>query len=94
MRICFLVPDGVGLRNYLYSSLIDRLPKDAELILLTVLPPEVVQEVQQVHQKEIRHVAMTTYREAFWGKLLKESITYARLRYNTRKVDNSTIMLR
>lgn len=93
MRICFLVPDGVGLRNYLYSSLIDRLPKDAELILLTVLPPEVVQEVQQVHQKEIRHVAMTTYREAFWGKLLKESITYARLRYNTSKVDNSTIMI-
>jgi hypothetical protein len=37
MKICFLVPDGVGLRNYLYSKLIDEFPDEVEIMLLTVL---------------------------------------------------------
>ena len=86
MKICFLVPDGVGLRNYLYSSLIDKFPEDAEILLLTVLPREVLDEVEKIHNRKFSYVAMTAYNEAFKGKLLKEAITYARLRYNTRKI--------
>jgi hypothetical protein len=93
MKICFLVPDGVGLRNYLYSSLIDKFPADAEILLLTVLPREVLDEVEKIHNRKFSYVAMTAYNEAFKGKLLKEAITYARLRYNTRKMRNDTIMI-
>lgn len=93
MKICFLVPDGIGLRNYLYSKLIDEFPADVEIMLLTVLPIEVVKDVTMVHRQKILHVPMTVYRESFKGKLLKEVITYARLKYNTRKVKNDTIMI-
>ncbi|WP_062122320.1 hypothetical protein [Geofilum rubicundum] len=93
MKICFLVPDGVGLRNYLYSKLMDEFPDEVEIMLLTVLPQEVVKDVALSHRHKISHVAMTGYKESFKGKLLKEVITYARLRYNTRKVQNDTIMI-
>ncbi len=93
MKICFLVPDGVGLRNYLYSQLIDEFPDEVEIMLLTVLPQEVVKDVALAHRHKITHVPMSGYQESFKGKLLKEVITYARLRYNTRKVKNDTIMI-
>jgi len=93
MKICFLVPDGVGLRNYLYSNLISEFPDEVEIMLLTVLPQEVVKEVEMIHNRNITYVPMTAYSESLKGKLLKEIITYARLRYNTRKVKNATIMI-
>ncbi len=93
MRICFLVPDGVGLRNYLFSKLIKSFKEGDEIILWTTLPLDVIKDVEDLHSFKVTHYKMATYKEGFKDKLLKEVITYARLKYNSGITGNPTIML-
>jgi hypothetical protein len=94
MRICFLVPDGTGLRNYLYSNVIDRLDDDDEVVLYTTLSVDILDELKKLHpHKNIVYHKMPLYTESFWGKLVKEAITYARLVVNTRIDNNPTTMI-
>ncbi|WP_052345542.1 hypothetical protein [Alkaliflexus imshenetskii] len=94
MRICFLVPDGVGLRNYLYSSILDKFPEHAEIVLYTTLSEEIIEEVKKLHPKRnVVYKKMELYRESLMGKLLKEAITYARLRHYTSLDNNDTTMI-
>lgn len=94
MKICLLVPDGTGLRNYLYSSFVDCFSKADEVVLYTTLSDEILEELKKLHpDRTFTYQRMPTYAESFVGKLLKESITYARLRYNTKLDDNPTTMI-
>ncbi|MDR2926896.1 MAG: hypothetical protein LBV41_01645 [Cytophagaceae bacterium] len=93
MKICFLVPDGMGLRNYMFSKLLNKFDVSDEITVMTILPEQIIDEVQNLHNRKITYRLMSRCSEAFTGKLLKETITYARLRYNTKKVKNDTIML-
>jgi len=93
MKICFWVPDGTGLRNYLFSKLLDKFDESDEIILLTVLPESIIDEVKKIHTQKIVYKQVEIYYESIWGKLIKEIITNARLRQYTRKVKNETIMI-
>ena len=93
MKVCFLVPDGTGLRNYLFSKLLSKFDVSDEIVVMTVLPEKIIEEIQELHQRKVVYHPISRYREAFSGRLLKEMITYARLRYNTQKVNNDTIMI-
>ena len=93
MKICFLVPDGTGLRNYLFSKLLDKFDESDEIILMTVLPEKLIDEVQTLHHHKITYYPMSRYKDDFMCKLLKEMITYKRLRYNTKIDKNDTNML-
>ncbi|MFT3739990.1 MAG: hypothetical protein QM786_14655 [Breznakibacter sp.] len=94
MRICLLVPDGTGLRNYLYSSFVDHFAEHDEVVLYTTLSDEILQELKKLHpDRTFTYQRMPIYGESFTGKLLKEAITYARLRYNTQLDDNPTTMI-
>ena len=93
MRVCFLVPDGTGLRNYLYSKIIDQFSPNDEIVVWTTLSEEIVDQVTNLHGRPIGYVKMDVVKESFLCKLLKESITYARLRFNTTLDDNPTTMI-
>lgn len=93
MKVCFLVPDGTGLRNYLYSRVMDNFSPNDDVIVWTPLAAEVVEGVGNLHGRSIHYVKMELFREPWYCKLLKEAITYARLRHNTRIDANSTTML-
>ena len=47
MRICLLIPDGVGIRNYLYSDLLEILNKEGHRVVLWhSLDSEMIQLVE------------------------------------------------
>jgi len=93
MKILFLVPDGVGIKNYLYSPLLSKLSqKGAEVALLHNLTPSAVHQVEKLHGIPLRSFPMHPYREKPHIKFLRESIAYARLLHNTRITGNETIM--
>jgi hypothetical protein len=93
MKVCFLVPDGTGLRNYLYSHVIDHFSPNDEIIVWTTLSDEVVDQVANLHGRSVDYFPMDQFIEPFMCKLIKEAVTYARLRYNTRIDKNQTTMI-
>lgn len=94
MRVCFLIPDGVGIRNYLYSPIIPLLNDGgAEILIWHGLDPEVITQSKKLHvgifPKEFPFV---NYREDPVAQLLRDSVSYSRLVLNSKKLSNPTIM--
>lgn len=93
MRICFLIPDGVGIRNYLYSDVIPLLTKKGhQIILWHSLDPEMItitEERLQVkfEQKEFIHKPNSPLIQLF-----REAARFARLKRNSILKNNPTIL--
>ncbi len=91
-NILFVIPDGVGIRNYVYSSLIDHLKNNIQLYFWTTLPDAAINEVESLHKVSIKHTRFSLPREPLLTRIYRESATYARLLYNSKKLKNSTII--
>lgn len=92
-KILFMVPDGVGVRNYLYSDLITKLVKENySIVLLSNLPKSLVKELENLHQCNIENYPLTIYKENFTTRILRESTSYARLLHNSKITNNKTIL--
>lgn len=91
-RVLLIVPDGVAVRNYLYSSFVSELQNNnAEVILYHQISNAAIDEVKKVNPAiEIKKTP--SFIEKPLARLLRESITYARLLSNKRVLDNPTIM--
>lgn len=88
-KILLLFPDGVGIRNYLYSNVFNHLEED--LILFHNFDPITINAIQQnTHIKD--EITIPEYRESVKEKFLRELICLARLYYNNSKVDNPTLL--
>jgi len=93
MKIVLLIPDGVGIRNYLYSDIIKELYRQGhEVIVWHALSKRALHEVETLHRIDLHSESLPPYRESAWEKFLRETASYARLRYNNRITDNETIM--
>ncbi len=86
-KILFVVPDGVGIRNYLYSNLLDEL-KGNKIALLSPLPEKAFYQIKN----EFEYFPLNLPKEGIVTRIARESATYARLCYNADKVSNSTIL--
>ena len=51
-NIIFLVPDGVGVRNYLFSNIISEFKDKAHLHLWTTLTEKTAKEIETLHSVE------------------------------------------
>jgi hypothetical protein len=89
IRIALLFPDGVGIKNYLYSDAFDN--KDFELLLLHNFDSETILEVKK-HTKLVKDIRIPDYKESVKEKFFRELICYSRLHYNSKKVKNSSIL--
>lgn len=93
MRICFLIPDGIGVRNYLYSDIIPILSKEGhQIILWHSLDPKLIQIAAErlnvpFEQFEFKHLP-----DNFLVKLVREGARFSRLRRNAKAKQNETIM--
>ncbi|RED19565.1 hypothetical protein BD847_3852 [Flavobacterium cutihirudinis] len=88
-KILLLFPDGVGIRNYLYSSVFNHLEED--LILFHNFDTETIKAIQQntdIHEE----LTIPDYRESVKEKFLRELICLSRLHYNNSKVHNPTLL--
>jgi hypothetical protein len=92
MNILFIIPDGVGIRNYLYSDLITHLKEKARLAFWSPLPKEAFDKVLSIHNIKVDYEQISLLREPFIARLFREAATYARLHYNAKKVNNETIL--
>lgn len=93
MKVLFLVPDGVGIRNYLYSNIISNIiADDGEVVIGSSLPKEAFTELELIHNFELQYRKCSIYKENFTSRVLRESATFARLLFNSKKTNNRTIL--
>lgn len=88
-KILLLFPDGVGIRNYLYSNVFNHLNED--LILFHNFDPETIQAIQQ-NTPVNEEIVIPQYQESVKEKFLRELICLSRLYYNNSKVNNPTLL--
>lgn len=88
-RIVLYVPDGVGIRNYLYSKVFKERP--ADLILYHNFDPATLSMLKDSIQFESTHEA-PPFKEGIKEKYLRELIHCSRLRYHARRCDNPTLL--
>lgn len=91
-KVLFLIPDGVGIRNYLYSNVITYLKSNAKIAFWSTLPEEAFQETLDLHKISVDFKKIKLHSEGFFTRLWKEASVFARLKYNSQKVNNPTIL--
>ncbi len=91
-KILFLIPDGVGIRNYLYSDVLKYLKQEADIVFWSPLPEKAFDEVKVSHDINIKYQNIKLLPESLFSRLFREAATYARLKYNSAKIKNLTIL--
>lgn len=92
-HILFLVPDGVGIKNYLYSEIIAHIKNKAEITIWSPLPIEAFDDVKKLHQIKFGYKQIKLQPESALTRLYREATTYARLKRNAKLKDNPTILM-
>ncbi|WP_020531596.1 hypothetical protein [Flexithrix dorotheae] len=94
MKVCLIIPDGVGVRNYLYSDLIPNLiNNNAEVVIWHSLDKTILREIEQLHNiKPLTSIDFVKFTEPTKIRLWREAISYARLILNVAKTKNKTIL--
>ncbi len=91
-HILIILPDGVGIRNYLYSDIITHLKKEAQITIWSPLPKEAFKDVETIHNIQVGYKQIQLASESSLGRLYREATTYARLIYNCKSQNNPTIL--
>lgn len=93
MKIILIIPDGVVVRNYLYSDFVNELTKRGfEIYVFHQIPNAAVAEIKSVSHdiKEFNFIPYFT--EPFIARIIREVVVYARLLINKKKLKNETIL--
>jgi hypothetical protein len=88
-KIVLLFPDGVGIRNYLYSDVFKGMEK--ELVLFHAFDAKTEQAVKDITAIQ-NALTIPKYTESLKEKFLRELICLARLKHNAKTVENPTIL--
>ncbi|MEW5676290.1 CDP-glycerol glycerophosphotransferase family protein [Flavobacterium enshiense] len=88
-KIFLLFPDGVGIRNYLYTDVFNANHQD--LVLFHNFDNETVASVKEMVQIQ-KAIAVPKYQESLQEKFLRELISLSRLHYNVRQTNNQSIL--
>ncbi|MCH9661011.1 MAG: hypothetical protein K0U54_08870 [Bacteroidetes bacterium] len=91
-KVLFLVPDGVGVRNYLYSSLITQLKSKCSFTVWTTLSKDAIDEVATIHNTHFNYKHITLEKESFKTRFYRESARFARLKRTAALYDNPTVL--
>ncbi|MCA0153710.1 hypothetical protein [Winogradskyella vincentii] len=93
-HVAIIVPDGVGIKNYLYSDLLRLLSEHSEITLWSPLPEQAFEEVKQVHSEiRLNYKPLQIHKESILTRVFRESATYARLHFFKNKTENETLLL-
>ena len=88
-KTLLLFPDGVGIRNYLYADVFKGY--EANLVLFHAFDKVTEEEVKKLTHISESYV-IPQYNETIKEKFLRELICLARLRYNSKLVENPTLL--
>ncbi|MES1242681.1 MAG: hypothetical protein ABUT39_13785 [Acidobacteriota bacterium] len=90
MKVVLVVPDGVGIRNFLYTRFLDLLAAEAEVVAWHVLPEHVLatQEGRAVRFEPLPYV-----REGLAARVFRQAKIYSQLHWRYEE-DAAEVMLR
>jgi hypothetical protein len=91
-HILFLVPDGVGIKNYLCSDIIKYLKSECDISIWSTLPIDAFNDVKRLHQINFNYKQIVLNPEGILTRLYREASTHARLLRNCKLKDNPTIL--
>ena len=88
-KVLLLFPDGVGIRNYLYSNVFKNAKED--LVLFHNFDQKTLGALKE-HVSLSKTIVIPEYKESIKEKFLRELICLTRLYYNTKKVHNPCLL--
>lgn len=92
-KICFLIPDGVGIRNYLYSGVLQNLKnQDVVIQIWHSLDEEVISLSEKITGVYPKSIKLKSFSDDGITQLLREASSFARLCHNVRQTNNDTLM--
>lgn len=91
-KVLFIIPDGVGIRNYLYSDVITNLKEEASIVFWSTLPEEAFAEIFKLHAIPVEYRNIKLPIENLFTRFCREATTYARLLVNAKNQANDTIL--
>jgi hypothetical protein len=92
-RIAFFIPDGVGIRNYLFSDVVKNIVESgSELVFITSISKKAIKEVEDIHKTNFDVIDIPKYTEGVMERFLRELENISRLRLFSHKLKNSTII--
>lgn len=93
MKIILIVPDGVGVRNYLFSNFTNLLlEKKHEIIILHKISDSAINEIKTIKPKLTSFIEIPSFIENPKQRILRESLVYARLLNFRKKLKNYSIL--
>jgi len=92
-KIGFIIPDGTGIKNYVYSDLIQILTKKSyEILFFHSISDKAIEEIKKLHKIDFESYKLPQFRETPYQKFLRETCCYARLIHNQKLVANDTLL--
>nr|WP_317631512.1 hypothetical protein [uncultured Flavobacterium sp.] len=91
-KIIFLIPDGVGIRNYLYSNILPNVNQNAEIVFWSPLPKDAFEDIKNIHGIDFKYQNLVLKPEGLISRITREAATFARLIHNANLVNNPTIL--
>lgn len=84
-----MVPDGVGIKNYLYSKTFQNAP--VSLSLFHNFDEDTISQIEKEVSLDAK-IEIPSYSEGIGEKFLRELIHVSRIKFNAKKVNNPTIL--
>lgn len=79
-HVVLVIPDGVGIRNFVYGNLIDTLQKDSiKVSILHKFSEAEVTILKSSTWQGIQWISMPAYKEGFWERIFRVAKIYAQL---------------
>ncbi|GGD84739.1 CDP-glycerol glycerophosphotransferase family protein [Planktosalinus lacus] len=88
-KIFLMLPDGIGIRNYLYTNVFDDIEKECTIV--HNFDVETIEYIKSVTNIK-RDFELPNYKETVLEKFYRELICVSRLRFNTKLTNNKTIL--
>lgn len=81
MNTCLLIPDGVGIRNFLCTSFLERLLAQGPVTVWHALPPGAIEPHRQRWGEGVRWAVLPPYPETVTERLLRQAKLYAQMHW-------------
>ena len=91
-KICIVLPDGVGIKNYIYSSFFQKLKKkEYHIILIHSISKNAIKEIIKLDGNSIKFEKIPEYKETVKQKFLRELVCLLRLKNNIKLTKNDSL---
>lgn len=91
-KLLILIPDGTGIKNYLLSDFIKLASENFDITLAHNFNIAIHKEIN-ISNDKYKHINIPKYHENLKHKFIRESLCFARLKYNSSLKGNPSIMV-